>query len=280
MSVVEAGVHKLEKLLEHGRKAAWSPVHDVDWNAAGTEGRLEQLSSGEREALRSMLSLVYHSDAQGRVILESLCLALDRGGPTLGQLHDIKLFEKAREFFVLQIDDEARHAHGIELLFKRLKLDPEPQALSHMMYSKVLTAEKFFDSKLILIYWYIEVLAKNIFVELKRRFPETCVDSLFTRIVRDEARHVGFGEIFIPLHCNASAGVRGRMAIAHYSSMAAVPALFRFTRYAKAARVLGLDVRTMFIDGMHEVLSKARRLPNGQRFLDLSSACDWAATLL
>src|SRR5689334_5983345 len=90
---------KLRKLIEHGRKAAWDPTHDVDWSKGGA--KLENLSASERAALCSLLSLVYFSDAQGQQILETLCRSLDKSLAT-----NLPLTETAHEFFVHQIDDE------------------------------------------------------------------------------------------------------------------------------------------------------------------------------
>jgi hypothetical protein len=270
-----AAAAKLEKLIEHGKKTAWDPAHDVDW---AESKELDRLSSEEREALRSVLSLVYYSDAQGREILAAMCRALDkRGGAGL------PLGDKAHEFFLQQIGDEDRHASGIMMLLKRLGLEPEEKTISHKFYSKILLAEGLFDAKLVLIYWYIEILAKGIFVELKKRFPATCVDSLFTRIIRDEARHVGFGELYIPVHAaQASASGAGGMALAYYSSAAALPGLYRFTHYARAARTLKLDVRAMFTEGMSEISAKVRRLPPaaGRGFVDLKRPSELLSVLL
>lgn len=275
----DAAIQKLNKLIEHGRKSVWDPQHDVDWSARDNSAQareLESLSGEQREALRAVLSLVYYSDAQGKQILSTLCRALDRQPPT-----ELKLGNAAHEFFLQQMDDEDRHAKGLTLLFARLGLEPEERALSHLFYSKLLLSEGLFEAKLILIYWYIEVLAKGIFVQLKERFPGTYIDELFTRIIRDEARHVGFGEIFIPKHVESTGKLGSlQMATAFYSSAAAVPALYRFTHYAEAARVLGLDVREMFSDGMSEINAKARRLPAGQSFVDLKRPLDWLSSLL
>lgn len=264
---------KLEKLLEHGRANVWNPEYSVDWDAGMEE--LEKLPRAQREALRAVLSLVYYSDSQGKQILETLCRSLDRGEKS------IFLSDQAHEFFVQQMDDEARHAAGLEILFKQLGLEPEPKALSHIFYSKILLADGLFDMKLVLIYWYIEIIAKTIFVELKRRFPETCIDSLFTRIIRDEARHVGFGEIYIPAHVRQSQRVSfGQMTFAYYSSAAALPGLFRFGHYSRSARRLGLNLGEMFSSGMAEIASKVRRLPEDKSLFDLRRPAEWMAALL
>jgi hypothetical protein len=239
--------------------------------------KLESLDGEQRSALRAILSLIYFSDAQGKQILESLCRSLDRTGT-----NELPLGDAAHSFFVHQVDDETKHAEGILLLFDRLGLKPEDRTLSHVLYSKVLLADGLFDAKIILIYWYIEIFAKGIFVELRRKFPDTCIDSLFTRIIRDEAKHVGFGEIFIPEHAAAPAQAASstQTSLAYYSSAAILPILYRFGHYARAARVLDLDLSTMFRDGMRDVSAKALKLPGDKRLLDLSRPASWLAMLL
>lgn len=261
----QAAKAKLEKLLEHGRANAWNPAHDVDWDA--TTRKLEGLDGNERQALGAVLSLVFHSDAQGRQILESLCRGLDKTPAT-----HLSFSEKAHEFFIQQMDDEDRHASGLRLLFDRLGLQIEAPRLSHSLYSRLLLSDRCFDAKLIMIYWYIEILAKSIFEQLKKRFPDTCIDSLFRLIIRDEARHVGFGEVYMPLHVEQSGTMeKGQMALAYYSSAAALPGLFRFSHYAKAARVLNFDIDTMLSKGMKEIGAKAAKLPSGTGLVDLAS---------
>lgn len=265
MSARDAAKTKLEKLLAHGRANAWNPAHDVDWDA--TSKKLESLDQTQRQALATVLSLVFHSDSQGRRILETLCRALDKTPAT-----HLMFSEKVHEFFVQQMDDEDRHATGLRILFDRLNLEIEPPRLAHSLYSKVLLSDRFFDAKLILIYWYIEVLAKGVFEQLKARFPNTCIDSLFKLIIKDEARHVGFGEIYMPLHAD-DAGVtqKGQMALAYYSTAAALPGLFKFTHYSKAARELGFDLDRMFVKGMSEIGAKAKKLPASSGIVDLAS---------
>ncbi|MBI3555088.1 MAG: hypothetical protein HY074_02340 [Deltaproteobacteria bacterium] len=270
-----ASVGKLDKLLEHGRKTVWNPAQDVDW--AASSKALEKLSAGDRQALRSVLSLVYYSDSQGREILTSMCRGLDRDPGS----REHPLAEKAHEFFVQQMDDEHRHATGLLLLLDRMRFELEPRAFSHRFLSRFLVADRLFDAKLVLLYWYIEVLAKEIFVELKKKFPETYVDSLFTRIIRDEARHVGFGEVFIPTHVATTQKLkRPQMATAYYATAAALPGLFRVSHYARAGARLGLDLRGMFSNGMNDITDKALRLPARQRFLDLKRPSIWASALL
>ena len=265
---------KLDKLLDHGRRNAWNPAHDVDWDK--TSKALEKLDCGEREALASVLSLVFHSDSEGRNILEAVCRSFDRTASS-----EILLGEKVHEFFIQQMDDEDRHAAGLRLLFDRLGLEIEPRAISQLFYSKILLSNRMLDAKLVLIYWYIEILAKGVFEQLKMRFPHSCVDSLFTLIIKDEARHVGFGEIYMPLHVHeASAPQRGQMAVAYYSTAAALPALFKFSHYAKAARVLGFDLGHMFSKGMREVGARASKLPAASGIIDLARAGDFVAALL
>lgn len=270
----EKARNKLEKLLDHGRRNAWNPAHDVDWDK--TSRTLEGLSRGEREALASVLSLVFHSDSEGRNILETICRCFDRT-PS----REILLGEKVHEFFLQQMDDEDRHASGLRLLFDRLGLEVEPRAMSQLFYSKILLSDRMLDAKLVLVYWYIEILAKGVFEQLKMRFPDSCIDSLFTLIIKDEARHVGFGEIYMPLHVKeARAPQLGQMAVAYYSTAAALPALFKFSHYAKAARVLGFDLGHMFAKGMREVGSRASKLPATSGIIDLARAGDFVAALL
>jgi hypothetical protein len=72
------------------------------------------------------------------------------------------------------------------------------------------------------------------------------------------------------------------MALAYYSSAAALPGLYRFTHYARAARALKLDVRAMFTEGMSEISAKVRRLPApaGRGFVDLKRPSELLSVLL
>ena len=70
------------------------------------------------------------------------------------------------------------------------------------------------------------------------------------------------------------------MAMAYYSTAAVLPGLFRFTHYAAAARTLGLNLPSMFAEGMGEIAAKAQRLPQGRSFLDLKRPTNWVAALL
>lgn len=274
MTQAQDTLTKLDKLLQHGRKNIWDPIHDIDWAKGSLE--FEKLGSGDRQALASLLSLVYYSDSQGKEILSALCRGLDKDKSA-----ESELSRKAHEFFVQQMDDENRHATGIEKLIVELKLELEPQAWSHLFYSKILRDDRLFHGKLILIYWYIEVLAKGIFQALKKRFPETSIDALFSKILRDEARHVGFGEVYIPAKIpKIRRSLTRQMAFAHYASAFALPALYRFTPYAKAARQLQIHPRELFVDGMIEICAKAQRLPQDKKFLDLSQSTEWFAAFL
>lgn len=251
---------KLAKLSKHAEAHVWVPKTDIDWATGGDW--FEKLSKPQKQALQTILSLVYHSDSQGQTILGDVSKSLRKEARTGMLKGHKKLATEVQKFLALQSQEEDRHALALKILFEKLGLAPEPQALSHRFYSKFLVSGGFVDAKLILVYWYIEIVAKNIFVELKLRFPETVIDQVFTRIVRDEARHASFGEVYIPFHAqNISLARFGTMVAAHLSSYAALPGLFRFGHYAQAARVLDLNLQRLFSDSLKEIAAKVERLP-------------------
>lgn len=260
-SVTAASVtEKLAKLSHHAQTHVWSPKTDIDWATGGDW--FEKLSHEEKAALQTILSLVYHSDSQGHTILGDVSKSLRKEARQGMLKREPDLSTEIQKFLAIQSQEEDRHALALKTLFEKLDLTPEPQAFSHRFYSKFLVSGGFVDAKLILVYWYIEIVAKNIFVELKQRFPDTVIDAVFTRIVRDEARHASFGEVYIPYHAaNISLPRYAGMVATHLSSYAALPGLFRFGHYSQAARVLKLNLSRLFGDSLKEIAAKIERLP-------------------
>ncbi|MEW5847702.1 MAG: ferritin-like domain-containing protein [Myxococcota bacterium] len=194
------------RLFSRAHSHAWDIDRDVDWTqglhtddelvAAGWApySRTEayaRLSAQERAHFnRRALSWTLNSLRLGESVALEVCLKIAQGT----RLDDY------RNHAAAQAMDEARHHQVYVRLIEMMGEPPdEVDRATRNMFDEVLSLDELVD----LVAWeqfYLESVAVNVLRGVRDHATHPLIKKVFSLNLRDEARHLGFGVLFIQEH--------------------------------------------------------------------------------
>ena len=203
MSLTNSGHAGIAALFSKAHSAGWDIDRDVDWTQAidaddalvdhawsafGTTPTFRALPEPvQRYATRRGLGRMLNVLRVGESVAQDVCAKL---ALTLRE-------EDYRNHAVAQAMDEARHQLAYRRFLERMGEAPEAiDAGTELMFDQLLAA----DAPLELIateQFFLESLAMDIFEGIRDRATHPLLREILTLITRDEARHMGFGVLYV-----------------------------------------------------------------------------------
>lgn len=251
-----ANYSQIFNLYAHAKQDQWNAATDIHWD------QTIKFTPKQREAASKVLSQFYWGE-QGALLVSA-------------QLAQMVKDLEAREFLASQVFDEARHVETFARLLERYdRVYPVDPALATLL--EEIFETPFLEEKLIGMNLLVEGLALSSFQAALRARPDPLVTEVLGRIVRDEARHVGFGVQYLP----------GRLRPLSFARRAELIAkqlrwfyLLRKSvlNHRKEARLFGFDPLEIVEDILDKHEERIRRM--GVHGMVTKRLIDWVRPLL
>jgi hypothetical protein len=196
------GIERLRQLYSKAKRQQWDAEHEIDWSLPIDPGRpiieeerfgfgrvpfLQRLSKGQQETFRAhvgahRLSQFLHGE-QGALMTAA---ALTHAVPD----YEGKLYAAT------QTMDEARHVEVFERYVRRLAVVYPISPFLKQLIDATLQADRWVKIA-IGMNMIVEGLALGAFHNMRRVTTCALLRSLVEGVLRDEARHVAFGNVYV-----------------------------------------------------------------------------------
>lgn len=180
---------KVQRLYEHAKRDQWNASERLPG-----EGKLptDGLSALEREAICRVFSQLYYGERGAQVISGQLCTMVSDN--------------EAAKFLSTQCMDEARHVEVFEKMLVRIDGVHPMNPFLNALLTDMMRTDRL-EEKLVGMNLLVEGLALSVFkftvalfereLRYQNEIGRYVYDSI-KLILKDEARHVGFGVIYLP----------------------------------------------------------------------------------
>lgn len=228
-------------LFQRGVRGQW-PAEEIDW------ARPFPLDRFERQAFAQILTPVYIGEQTAMLGASSILPQLARLRQTEAQLY-LTTFQL----------DEARHFALLTQLYKQLGVEPlSVRDLRDMLryHHRLLKAGDRLE-------WLWGVLVSDLFAKHfygahVRRFPDTLFGDISARILRDEARHLAFTNIYLKRATQGDPEARVALLVMRDELLRLMDSMYVVLR--PAVETLGFDGDSFFAKLRHDILRESRRI--------------------
>ena len=169
---------RLDDLIARAEAGAWDPARDIEWSGGPVRPRLLPLA-----LYRSLVSQLYHGE---RATL-AVCERLDREIPD----------PRARRFLAAQSADEARHATVYALYLERIGGIARPDPALRRSFEAALDWDGPWQGLVVASHVLLESEAVRLLQRSPFMYSCPLLRRINRRVVRDEARHLAFGRLYL-----------------------------------------------------------------------------------
>ncbi len=168
----------LDDLTSRAETGAWDPLRDIDWSGGPVRPRFMP-----SPLYRALISQLYHGE---RATL-AMCERLGR------EISD----PSARSFLATQAADETRHAQAYALYLDRIGGIGRPDRVMQRTFEAVLGWEGPWQGLVVAGHVLLESEAVRLLQRSPYMFSCPLLRRINRRVVRDEARHLAFGRVYL-----------------------------------------------------------------------------------
>ena len=168
----------LDDLTARAEAGAWDPVRDIEWSGGPVRPPLIPMP-----LYRALVSQLHHGE---RATL-AMCERLGR------EIRD----PRARRFLAVQAADEARHAEAYALYLGRIGGIARPDGALRLAFEAALEWDGPWQGLVVASHVLLESEAVRLMQRSPFMFSGPLLRRINRRVVRDEARHLAFGRIYL-----------------------------------------------------------------------------------